>query len=340
LLQRLGIDVESLGVPSDLEFARCDGRSRTGPITSLALEARLGAMVFSLLRPTLHAALLRLLPSESLHPGRELVGFEDDGERVRLRFADGGDAVADVLVGADGLTSAVRRQLWGERPVRSHGLVCIQGYAAWRGLPEREGQILHDVSRQFGHMPLLLESGLGRQWWYIERGAPGAPLPAGTRERIAAQLRSGGWRPELAELVLATEERVLLRRDIADRPPLDGWSRGRATLLGDAAHPTSPYAGYGAGMAIEDAWVLGGILADTDLGDTRAVGAALAAYEALRLRKTAQVSQLAWRLGRMFHSRSRLVRGLRDALLDRSRLGGYAIRRGYLSNLELEMKRL
>jgi hypothetical protein len=52
------------------------------------------------------------------------------------------------------------------------------------------------------------------------------------------------------------------------------------------------------------------------------------------------VSQLAWRLGRMFHSRSRLVRGLRDALLDRSRLGGYAIRRGYLSNLELEMKRL
>ena len=340
LLERLGVDVEALGVPSDFEFARHDGRRRTGRIASPAIERVFGAMAWSLLRPALHAALLRLLPADGLYAARELAGFDEREGALQLRFADGSEAEADVLVGADGLHSAVRRTLFGDEPVRPHDLVCYQGYAAWRGLPDREGQILHDARRQFGHSPLRIDGALGRQWWFIERGEPGGPLAPGTRERIAAELRAGGWRRELPELVLATDEQALLRRDIADRPPLARWSRGRATLLGDAAHPTSPYAGYGAGMAIEDAWVLGNLLAMADLRNARAVEGAFAAYETQRRAKTAQVSQLAWRLGRVFHSPSAWVRTFRDALLDRTPIGGYAIRRGYLASLELEMKRV
>lgn len=340
VLARLGIDADALGVPSDLEFARCDGRSRTGPIRSPSVESAFGAMTYSLLRPDLHAALLRLLPPERLHVGREVVRFDDAGDRVRLHFADGGDASADVLIGADGLHSAVRRTLVGDEPIRWHRLACFQGYAEWRGLPEREGQILHDERRQFGHMPLRIGDALGRQWWYIERGEPGGTLAAEDRERIAAELDRCGFRPALADLVRATDPARMLRRDIADRVPLARWSHGRVTLLGDAAHPTSPYAGYGAGMAIEDASVLAALLERTSLADGRAVAAALVAYEGERRTKTAQVSQLAWRLGRVFHSQSRLMRRVRDALLDRSRLGGYAIRRGYLAQLELEMERI
>jgi 2-polyprenyl-6-methoxyphenol hydroxylase-like FAD-dependent oxidoreductase len=107
---------------------------------------------------------------------------------------------------------------------------------------------------------------------------------------------------------------------IRDRKPLKQWSKGRATLVGDAAHPTSPYAGYGAGMATEDGYFIGRRLAGVDLSDYDAVRRALDAFEAPRKPHTARQSQHAYVLGQVFHHAPRALQPVRDAILDRTPL--------------------
>jgi 2-polyprenyl-6-methoxyphenol hydroxylase-like FAD-dependent oxidoreductase len=107
---------------------------------------------------------------------------------------------------------------------------------------------------------------------------------------------------------------------LRDRKPLGHWSKGRATLAGDAAHSTSPYAAYGAGMAIEDGYFLGRRLAGINLTDYPAVRAALDAYEAPRRPHTARQTQQAWILGKTFHHAPAFLRPLRDLILDHTSL--------------------
>jgi len=106
------------------------------------------------------------------------------------------------------------------------------------------------------------------------------------------------------------------RWDIRDRVPMKQWSQGRVTLVGDAAHSTSPYAAYGAGMAIEDGYFLGRRLAGVDLSDQAAVEAALKAYEEPRKPHTKLQSNLAFNLGRVFHHAPAPLRPLRDLVFD------------------------
>lgn len=107
---------------------------------------------------------------------------------------------------------------------------------------------------------------------------------------------------------------------LRDRKPLKRWSQGRVTLAGDAAHATSPYAAYGAGMAIEDGYFLGRRLAGLDLTSYPAVQAALDAYETPRRPHTARQTQQAWILGKVFHHAPAPLRPGRDLILDHTPL--------------------
>ena len=103
---------------------------------------------------------------------------------------------------------------------------------------------------------------------------------------------------------------------LRDRGYLDRWSQGRATLVGDAAHATSPYAAYGAGMAIEDGFFVGRALRGVDLTDAAAVARALAAYEDPRRDHTAFQVRMAYMNGQMFHHTPRVLQPLRDLVFD------------------------
>jgi 2-polyprenyl-6-methoxyphenol hydroxylase-like FAD-dependent oxidoreductase len=117
----------------------------------------------------------------------------------------------------------------------------------------------------------------------------------------------------VADLVSATPARAVLRNDIFDRAPVPTWSAGRVTLLGDAAHPTTPVTGQGGGQAILDASVLAAELADAgDPSDEAAVAAAFQAYELRRAPTTAAITNEAWRIGALHHVRSAIACGLRD----------------------------
>ncbi len=129
-----------------------------------------------------------------------------------------------------------------------------------------------------------------------------------------------GFPAPLPQLIVATKPENVQRWVLRDRKALRQWSKGRATIIGDAAHPASPYAAYGAGMATEDGYFLGRQLAGVDLSDYQAVRVALDAFEAPRKPHTARQVQQAFILGKVFHHASAPLRVVRDVILDRTPL--------------------
>src|SRR5947209_2991508 len=128
----------------------------------------------------------------------------------------------------------------------------------------------------------------GYEWWVLEKVDPDAPFTRDLRE--FALERARGFAEPLPSLIAQTPREHLQRWEIRDRKPLKQWSKGRVTIVGDAAHPTSPYAAYGAGMSIEDGYFLASELEQVDVHDTAQVRQALQAFEDRRKPHTRRVS--------------------------------------------------
>jgi 2-polyprenyl-6-methoxyphenol hydroxylase-like FAD-dependent oxidoreductase len=135
-----------------------------------------------------------------------------------------------------------------------------------------------------------------------------------------AMERARRFADPLPQLVADTPPDHLQRWPIRDRKPLKQWSQGRVTLVGDAAHPTSPYAAYGAGMSIEDGYFLAAELERIDVTDPAAVRRALQAFEDRRKPHTKRVTEQAYMTGRMFHHAPAALRPLRDLIYDHTPL--------------------
>jgi 2-polyprenyl-6-methoxyphenol hydroxylase-like FAD-dependent oxidoreductase len=268
-----------------------------------ALRDAVHAGTYGLSRARLHQVLLDGLDAVQL--GRALVGYEEDEQGVLARFADGSTAYGALLVGADGLRSRVRSSLKPDEPLR------YAGYTSWRGIaqhddaaPEKQIAEIWGRGERFGIVPI----GYGETYWFAVANAPEGARdgdPLGEVER-----RFAGWSDEIRKLLAATPRERVIRADIHDRKPISGWSRGRVTLLGDAAHPMTPNLGQGACMAIEDAVVLARCLHESD-----DLSAALAAYAAQRLQRTSHMVKSSWQLGRLAQLESPLLIWLRNLAL-------------------------
>ena len=275
------------------------------------LRAKFGEANLAVHRADLQGTLVAALPSGTVRLGAEFTGFAQNGEEVIARFADGREERGEVLVGADGLHSSVRAQLFGWRVPR------YAGYTAWRGvaeagegrLPEGVGLNLWGRGSEFG----LVGIGRGRFYWFATRNAPeGEAESVAGRKREVLYLLSGWYEPARAA-VEGTDEPKILRNDIYDRDPLASWGAGRVTLLGDAAHPMTPNLGQGACQAIEDAVVLARCLG---VGD--GISRSLRLYEDRRIRRTAAVVRRSRLVGRVTQVQNPLLCRLRDALAKRT----------------------
>jgi 2-polyprenyl-6-methoxyphenol hydroxylase-like FAD-dependent oxidoreductase len=247
---------------------------------------------------------------------RAVDGFDQDESGVRLRMADGEVLDADVLVGADGIDSLVRRTLWGDAPKREHNLHIFGGFTFAQTVPAERGLCIlqHSPMVQGSWTSIRHHGRDGFQWWVL--GAHDARTPFTADPHATATAMAAEFAAPLPQLIAATDPADVQRWVLRDRKPLDQWSKGRATIVGDAAHPTSPYAAYGAGMATEDGYFLGRRLAGVDLRDHAAVRAALDAFETPRKPHTARQVQQAWMLGKIFHHAPAPLRPVRDAVLD------------------------
>jgi 2-polyprenyl-6-methoxyphenol hydroxylase-like FAD-dependent oxidoreductase len=261
------------------------GRPQGAPVDAGALAAALGAPIIAIHRARLHAILLAA--AGELRTGAAVASVDERGRHVNATLAGGGSHEADLLVGADGLRSVVRAHLVGD------GEPVYAGYTSWRGIApagavDVGGRSTETWGRgqRFGVVPL----GGGEVYWFATANAP-----AGGRDGdVVAELsaRFAGWHDPIGTLLAATPAEHIVRTDIADRPVITRWHRGRVVLLGDAAHPMTPNVGQGGCQAIEDAVVL-----DECLAAHGELAAALAAYEERRVMRANGIVAAARRLG-------------------------------------------
>jgi 2-polyprenyl-6-methoxyphenol hydroxylase-like FAD-dependent oxidoreductase len=205
-------------------------------------------------RAALIDALRAAFGTRGLHLGAELVDLDQDGERVRVRFASGEQAEGDVLVGADGLRSRVRDLTMPGTWTRYAGYGCLRAVVA--GVPTDVTGETWGRGARFGIAALAD----GRAYWYTTWNTPeGARLrPSERKERALALHR--GWHAPIEAVIRATEPEAILHDDLREVVALPSWVHHRVALLGDAAHAMTPNLGQGACMAMEDAWVLARML--------------------------------------------------------------------------------
>ncbi|GGR89194.1 salicylate hydroxylase [Streptomyces humidus] len=315
-LRSLGVDTDDLGAPTDTEFRNLRGKVRVHVKLDEEVKRAYGGGFIGLLRPELYERMLAALAEGMVRFGRRVDRIQQDDRAVTLHFADGSSAEHDLLVGADGIDSLVRRTLWGDAPKREHRLHVFGGFTLTDvpGTQPNMSVLTHSATVQGSWTSIRHKGRDGHQWWMLAATDPDALPPADLRSAAAAL--AAGFPAPLPGLIEATDPANVQRWVLRDRPRLKQWSKGRATLVGDAAHPTSPYAAYGAGMSIEDGYFLGRSLRGVDLTDLASVSAALEAYEAPRKPHTARQVQQAWMLGKVFHHTPAPLRPLRDLVFD------------------------
>jgi 2-polyprenyl-6-methoxyphenol hydroxylase-like FAD-dependent oxidoreductase len=248
-----------------------------------------------------------------IHCSSECVGFEQDESGVTARFADGREERGAALIGADGVRSVIRQQVIGDGPP------LYSGQTAWRGMPVYTHPTLPgNISEQvWGPAGLfgLFPCNERLFWWASEVRPEGEPdTPDGRKADLLKTY--GDWPESLGEVIENTPDEQIYRGDLYHRRPAKTWTEGRVTLQGDAAHPTMPAMGQGAGMAIEDGAVVARELAAAgDLQTGGAVAAAFQRYEEKRLPRTSGIVNTARRLAEMCKWKSRPALAAREAML-------------------------
>ena len=286
-------------------FTRGEVRAADGTVLAALPFPAADAPGVLIHRAELHAVLADALPPWVVRTGAEFRRVEPTANGIAAHFADGEWAGGPFLVGADGLWSAVRRHLLDD------GDPVYRGYPVWRGVAPAgavEWRVLTETlgrGRRFGIVPI----GGGRTaWWATANEPDGVDDEPGRKAKLLRLFED--FHPPIPGLIESTPDAALLKNGTYDRPPVRRWGRGRATLLGDAAHPTTPNFGQGGCMAIEDAAMLARCLAETD-----DVAAALRAFERRRYRRTAWITRESLRYGRIAQWQNAAAVRVRDLLL-------------------------
>lgn len=254
------------------------------------LKERFGAGYYGFHRADLQGVLYAALPPGSVRLGARCVDMRVQEDAVVVLLSDGSEIEADAVIGSDGIHSAVRQSLFGAQSPRFTGNVC------WRGMVPADqltpGAVQPDMTVWFG-------PGASVVHYYVRGGELVNWVAAfeaddwraeswrteGDRSEMLERFKD--WHPTILEL-LAKSDRCF-KWALFDRDPLEQWSQGPATLLGDAAHPMLPYLAQGACMAMEDGYALALSMRNAG-GD---VATAFADYEQRRLGRTARVQLLA-----------------------------------------------
>ena len=241
---------------------------------------------FGMHRADFVAFLAAHLPPGVVHVGHRAIGFEQDEDGARIEFANGATAQADVVVAADGIHSELRSHVALPSKPIFHGTISYRGLITRERLPDwpmDRWQMWAGPSRHFLVFPVRhgamvnyvgfvpADEEMKESW-----SAPGDPA--------VLRREFEGWDSRIGDVLRQVDK--TFRWALYDREPLSTWSRGRLTLLGDAAHPMLPHLGQGANQSIEDGMALATILAQVD---TASVAQALLAYERLRRRRVAEI---------------------------------------------------
>ncbi len=285
-LRDLGVDekLEALSSTIDI-FHTC--HYATGEVLRAVskedISRKVGIASLGVYRADLHSVLMEAVLAndpDCLHAQSEFASLTQDATGVTVQFVNGASARADVVVGADGNASAVRSFLFPQEAPKFAGQIAFRSLIPMDLVPDSvlargsimsagPGRYLLSYPLRGGRLMNLI--GLVQSGTWEEEGWT---TPA-TKEEFAQAF--GGFEPDLIELIHRIPEGEVFKWGLRDREPLQQWTVGRVTMLGDAAHPMTPFLGQGACMAIEDGLILGRAFAASST-----ISEALQRYEVAR----------------------------------------------------------
>jgi salicylate hydroxylase len=302
VLQRLGLreglDREGVRPVGTHQRRWQDGRTLQRAPLNPRCEELYGAPHMTLHRADLLAVIAAGFPAEQIHLGHRLVGLAECGDGVEAWFENGARITADVLVGADGIHSAVRAALFGDEDPRFAGCVAYRGLVpapriadlglelgsqSWVGPGAHLVHYFVSRGRLLNFVGWTEHDSWNREDW-TDRATVGRALAA-----------FEGWHPQVRRIIAAAETCFIWA--LFDRDPQTRWSVGHATLLGDACHPMYPFMGQGAAQAIEDGASLAACLA----AEADDPVAALRHYERVRLPRVTRLQELSRANKTRFH---------------------------------------
>ena len=264
------------------------------PLFSLPLkdvaERLYGAAYVTVHRGDMHALLIETVGTKNIHFGKRLTELAQDDASVRMTFADGTFAEADVLIGADGVFSRVREWMFGQAdpiytgyighrasiPARNLGRLSFEDHAKWWA-PDRHLIVYFLNNRRDD---LYLVTGVYEKW--------DAPKSWTTSSKQELRDAFVGFHRECQDLIEGVEGEVT-KWAFFERPPMSPWYRGRVVMIGDACHPMKPHMAQGGAIAIEDAAMLVRCMEVRGPWD---VAAAFALYQANRVPRAGKVQEL------------------------------------------------
>lgn len=306
--------LDELGVFEHLRAASCaPGRKefrlwntgKSWPMFDLGESAieRYSYPYLTIYRPDLLNALIDAVKKnapDAINLDANVTGFDQDENGVRLHLANGTVVNGDVLIGADGVKSTIRRQMWGDDEPKFYGLVAWRSVIPMELLPNHLQDMVGSTwIGPGGHMvnyPLRggkLMNMIGtieRDDWQVESWRI-----VGDRAECARDF--AGWHEDVQTLIQTAPS--LMKWAFMERTPRQTWGQGRVTLLGDACHATLPFLAQGAVMSIEDSVILGRCLERFDDAET-----ALKRYEGARVDRTTKMVQGARENTGRFHEKA------------------------------------
>jgi salicylate hydroxylase len=318
LLHRLGLAeaIDEVGgwVGEGSTYYRHDG-TKVAPV--MTTDSSGWAAMYGMHRADLVDVLRRAVPGHRVHPGHRAVSFTQDAEKARVTFENGAVAEADLVIGADGIHSAMQPFVTEQATPVFSGQISYRGvldtarvpwwpkriFQVWMGegkhvivFPVRAGRMLNFVC----FVPA--EEAMRESW-----SAPGDP--------DALRAAFAGFAAPVTDLLQQVDSTFWW--GLYDREPLAEWTQGRLALLGDAAHPMLPHLGQGANQSVEDAFALAAVLRDASSAD---VPAALRRYAQVRRRRTDVVQANSRRNGERYDQVNRTADSRDRELIDTRKL--------------------
>jgi salicylate hydroxylase len=296
LLRTLGVldelAAQAVRLETGWEFRRWqDGTVLSAEDLATECERRFGEHTYTAHRADLLDALGSVVPAEWVRLGMRCVALDaaDDGGPVTVTFAGGEKAEADIVIGADGIHSAVRAALTEPAPATFSGLCAFRALVPAERAPAFSRRPAQTLWLGPGHHLVHYPVSAGRYVNLVAFAPAGdytteSWTATATVAEFLAQFQ--GWDARLTALIRAAGTPG--RWALLDRAPLTQWTRGSVTLLGDAAHPMFPFFGQGAAQAIEDAATLARCLA----ADPADAPAALRRYAQLRIPRTTRLQEV------------------------------------------------
>ncbi|MEE9362462.1 MAG: FAD-dependent monooxygenase [Cellulophaga sp.] len=234
----------------------------------------------------------------------ELRSVQNTKNGVLLHFKNGFSTKSDILLGADGINSVVRENIFPNTHLRNTNQICWRGVTTYN-LPEKYKHELNEAWGQ-GDRFGFVQIEKNKVYWFALKS-----IKTNKKEYHKDKLEEyfKEYHPEIKNILQATQKKNIHTAEICDLQPIHTWHKDTICLLGDAAHATTPNMGQGACQAIEDAYVLAECFAKYNPKE------AFESFQELRISKTHKIVKMSWKLGKIAHLKNPILITIRNQIL-------------------------